>query len=191
MTTKLKFSAPEVSQALDRLAGAIVEACGSTQNLMFVGVADGGVGVAHRLAEKVEESLGRKIPLGIVDVSFHRDDIGSNPIPKAVVPTNLPPEVEGSSCILVDDVIFSGRTIRAALNELFDQGRPASVELAVLVDRRFSPWYIRTAEEKASGCVVSMMINALTSAGWRKKRTYDLPTHADSLPRPRARKSTG
>ena len=106
MTTKLKFSAPEVSQALDRLAGAIVEACGTTQNLMFVGVADGGVGVAHRLAEKVEESLGRKIPLGIVDVSFHRDDIGSNPIPKAVVPTNLPPEVEGSSCILVDDVIF-------------------------------------------------------------------------------------
>ena len=69
MTTKLKFSAPEVSQALDRLAGAIVEARGSTQNLMFVGVADGGIGVAHRLAEKVEESLGRKIPLGIVDVS--------------------------------------------------------------------------------------------------------------------------
>ncbi len=135
MTTKLKFSAPEVSQALDRLAGAIVEARGTTQNLMFVGVADGGIGVAHRLAEKVEESLGRKIPLGIVDVSFHRDDIGFNPIPKAVVPTNLPPEVEGSSCILVDDVIFSGRTIRAALNELFDQGRPACVELAVLVDR--------------------------------------------------------
>ena len=147
MTTKLKFSAPEVSQALDRLAGAIVEACGTTQNLMFVGVADGGVGVAHRLAEKVEESLGRKIPLGIVDVSFHRDDIGSNPIPKAVVPTNLPPEVEGSSCILVDDVIFSGRTIRAALNELFDQGRPECVELAVLVDRGhrclpFSPDYV-------------------------------------------------
>jgi pyrimidine operon attenuation protein/uracil phosphoribosyltransferase len=135
MTTKLKFSAPEVSQALNRLAGAIVAARGSTQNLLLVGVADGGVGVAHRLAEKIEENLGRKIPLGIVDVSFHRDDIGSNPIPKAVVPTNLPPQVEGSSCILIDDVIFSGRTIRAALNELFDQGRPACVELAVLVDR--------------------------------------------------------
>jgi len=135
MTPKLKFSSTEVNQALDRLAGVIVNAHGSTQNLMFVGVADGGIGVAHRLAEKVEESLGRKIPLGIVDVSFHRDDIGSNPIPKAVIPTNLPPEVEGSSCILFDDVIFSGRTIRAALNELFDQGRPACVELAVLVNR--------------------------------------------------------
>ena len=144
MTTKLKFSPPEVSQALDRLAEVIVEARGSTQNLIFVGVADGGIGVAHRLAEKVEESLGRKIPLGIVDVSFHRDDIGSNPIPKAVIPTNLPPEVEGGSCILVDDVIFSGRTIRAALNELFDQGRPSCVELAVLVDRghRCLPFFV-------------------------------------------------
>ena len=147
MTTKLKFSAPEVNQALDRLARAIVKAHGSTPDLIFVGVADGGIGLVQRLAEKVGESLGQKISLGIVDVSFHRDDIGSNPIPNAAVPTDLPPEVEGSSCILVDDVIFSGRTIRAALNELFDQGRPECVELAVLVDRGhrrlpFSPDYV-------------------------------------------------
>ncbi len=135
MTDEFKLSATEVGQAVDRLAEAIAERHDSTQNLFLAGIAEGGVGMARRLAAKVGEFLGREVPAGVIDVSFHRDDIGSNPIPEVGAPTNLPPEVEGSTCILIDDVIFSGRTIRAALNELFDQGRPERVELAVLVDR--------------------------------------------------------
>jgi pyrimidine operon attenuation protein/uracil phosphoribosyltransferase len=72
---------------------------------------------------------------GTLDISFHRDDIGRHPIPKEFEPSHIPAEVDGATIILVDDVLFSGRTVKAALDELFDHGRPAKVELAVLVDR--------------------------------------------------------
>ncbi|MEO6243938.1 MAG: phosphoribosyltransferase family protein, partial [Opitutaceae bacterium] len=72
---------------------------------------------------------------GVIDISFHRDDIGRHPIPKEFFPTQIPVDVDGATILLVDDVLFSGRTVKAALDELFDHGRPAKVELAVLVDR--------------------------------------------------------
>jgi pyrimidine operon attenuation protein/uracil phosphoribosyltransferase len=86
--------------------------------------------LAQRLAAKIPEAR-----VGTVDISFHRDDIGRHPIPKEFVPTQIPADVNGATVILADDVLFSGRTVKAALDEIFDHGRPAKVELAILVDR--------------------------------------------------------
>ena len=135
MTADLTLSASKIEEMVEDLSKEIVDRHRSTQNLFVAGIAEGGLGLSRRLVVKMEEKLSREIPIGSLNVSFHRDDIGTNPIPKACTPTQLPPEVESATCILVDDVIFSGRTVRAALNELFDQGRPACVELVVLVDR--------------------------------------------------------
>jgi pyrimidine operon attenuation protein/uracil phosphoribosyltransferase len=77
----------------------------------------------------------RSVRAGTIDISFHRDDIGRHPVPKEFAPTHIPADVHGATVILVDDVLFTGRTVKAALDELFDHGRPAKVELAILVDR--------------------------------------------------------
>ena len=97
----------------------------------FIGIRTGGVWVAQALLQE----LGSDSPLGTLDVSFYRDDFSQNGLHPQVRPSALPFEIEGQHLVLIDDVLMSGRTIRAALNELFDYGRPASVRLAVLVDR--------------------------------------------------------
>lgn len=119
----------EIHAAIKRLATAISDRHPTTERLLLLGIANGGVELARRLALHLNATA------GILDVSFHRDDIGSNPIPKEFAPTHIPADVNGASIILVDDVLFSGRTTKAALDELFDHGRPAKVELTVLVDR--------------------------------------------------------
>jgi pyrimidine operon attenuation protein / uracil phosphoribosyltransferase len=119
----------EIQAAIERLADGISTRHPSTAKLLLLGVANGGVELARRLAKR----LGAKA--GTVDISFHRDDIGRHPIPKEFAPTQIPADVHGATVILVDDVLFSGRTVKAALDELFDHGRPTKVELAVLVDR--------------------------------------------------------
>jgi pyrimidine operon attenuation protein/uracil phosphoribosyltransferase len=119
----------EIQAAIERLADGISARHPSTNKLLFLGVANGGVELARRLAK----TLGAKA--GTLDISFHRDDIGRHPIPKEFAPTQIPTDVHGATVILVDDVLFSGRTVKAALDELFDHGRPTKVELAVLVDR--------------------------------------------------------
>jgi pyrimidine operon attenuation protein/uracil phosphoribosyltransferase len=120
----------EVHAAIERLAAAIRGRHKSTDNVLVLGIANGGIALARRLAGRLGV---RKV--GDLDISFHRDDIGRHPIPKEFTPTLLPGDVNGATVILVDDVLFTGRTVKAALDELFDHGRPASVELAVLVDR--------------------------------------------------------
>lgn len=97
----------------------------------IIGIHTGGVWVADSL----RDLLGRQEPIGVIDVSFYRDDFGAKGLHPQVRPSEIPFEVEGRHLILVDDVLFTGRTIRAALNEIFDYGRPASVTLAVLADR--------------------------------------------------------
>jgi pyrimidine operon attenuation protein/uracil phosphoribosyltransferase len=97
----------------------------------LVGIYTGGVWLAERLHEALEISL----PVGSLDVSFYRDDFGQIGLHPQVKPSDIQFQVEGSHIILVDDVLFTGRTIRAAINELFDYGRPASIRLATLVDR--------------------------------------------------------
>jgi len=119
----------EIQAAIARLADAIGARHRDPAKLILLGVANGGVELARRLAAK----LGARA--GTLDISFHRDDIGRHPIPKEFAPTQIPADVDRATILLVDDVLFSGRTVKAALDELFDHGRPTKVELAVLVDR--------------------------------------------------------
>ncbi len=101
------------------------------ENTMLVGIHSGGAWIARRL----RELLGLSSEIGLIDVSFYRDDFGEKGLHPQVKPTSIPFEVEGRSLILVDDVLYTGRTTRAAINELFDYGRPACIKLAVLADR--------------------------------------------------------
>lgn len=134
MATLPKHDAQTIAQAIARVASAIARRHGKTTRLLLLGIANGGIVLAARLATRLKES-GLRPGLGTIDISFHRDDIGRNPIPKESSPTVIPHDVNGATVILVDDVLHSGRTVKAALDELFDHGRPNSVELAVLVDR--------------------------------------------------------
>jgi pyrimidine operon attenuation protein/uracil phosphoribosyltransferase len=120
----------EVHAAIERLAAAIEARHGRASGLLLLGIANGGIPLARRLGAR----LGIK-RVGDLDISFHRDDLGRHPVPKEFTPTLLPGDVNGATVVLVDDVLFTGRTVKAALDELFDHGRPAKVELAVLVDR--------------------------------------------------------
>jgi pyrimidine operon attenuation protein/uracil phosphoribosyltransferase len=97
----------------------------------IVGIVTGGAW----LAERLHRELGVETPLGTLDVSYYRDDFGKTGLKKQVRPSQIPFDVQGRNILLVDDVLYTGRTIRAAMNELFDYGRPARIDLAVLVDR--------------------------------------------------------
>ncbi len=134
VATPSKHDAKTIDQAIARVASAIAERHTKSPHLLLLGIANGGMILARRLAERLQKS-GLKPGLGTIDISFHRDDIGHHPIPKEFSPTSIPHDVNGATVILVDDVLYSGRTVKAALAELFDHGRPAAVELAVLVDR--------------------------------------------------------
>lgn len=101
------------------------------ENTLLVGIHSGGAWIARRL----NELLGLPGEVGLIDVSFYRDDFGEKGLHPQIKPTSIPFDVEGKSLILVDDVLYTGRTTRAAINELFDYGRPASIKLAVLADR--------------------------------------------------------
>jgi len=134
VATPPKHDAKTIHQAIDRVASAIAAHHAGTDRLLLLGIANGGIELTRRLLERLKKA-GLKPGTGTLDISFHRDDIGANPIPKEHAPTLIPHDVNGATVVLVDDVLHSGRTVKAALDELFDHGRPASVELAVLVDR--------------------------------------------------------
>ena len=102
-----------------------------TADTALVGIHTGGVW----LAERLHAALGIVLPLGLLDISFYRDDFDKTGLHPQIKPTQIPFEVDGRHIVLVDDVLYTGRTVRGALNELFDYGRPAAVELAVLIDR--------------------------------------------------------
>ena len=129
MGTLKTIGSGEIQVAIERLAAAIAARHPQRSKLLLLGVANGGIELARRLGA----ALGA--PAGTLDISFHRDDIGRHPIPKEFAPTRIPSDVHGATVILVDDVLFSGRTVKAALDEIFDHGRPTKVELAILVDR--------------------------------------------------------
>jgi pyrimidine operon attenuation protein/uracil phosphoribosyltransferase len=129
------MSAAEIERSLNRLAHEIVERNNGPVDLVFVGVRRRGVPIAERLCRKVSAIEGHDVPVAALDITFYRDDlstIGEKPVVKKSL---LPFSVEGRIVILVDDVLYTGRTTRAALDALVDQGRPRRVELCVLIDR--------------------------------------------------------
>jgi pyrimidine operon attenuation protein/uracil phosphoribosyltransferase len=131
------IGAGEIHAAIERLATGIAGRHGPTAGrLLLLGIANGGITLARRIAAQLVAHDARyTIVTGTLDISFHRDDFARHPIPKEFAPTQIPVDVDGATVILVDDVLFSGRTVKAALDELFDHGRPSKVELAILADR--------------------------------------------------------
>ena len=128
------MDAEDLRRAITRIAHEIVEHNQGLEDVVLVGLQTGGVPLAHRLSETLRQIEGADVPIGTVDVAFYRDDIGLRPVlPEAV--TDIPFDLTGRAVILVDDVLFTGRTVRAALDALNDYGRPRSVQLAVMIDR--------------------------------------------------------
>jgi pyrimidine operon attenuation protein/uracil phosphoribosyltransferase len=128
------LSADDLHRALTRMAHEIVERNQGIGDVVLVGLQTGGVAIAERLGELLIEIEGATPPVGSLDVAFYRDDIGLRPVlPEAV--TDIPCDLSGRIVVLVDDVLFTGRTVRAALNALSDFGRAAQIQLAVVVDR--------------------------------------------------------
>ncbi len=131
---KVILSAPEVRRALIRIAHEMLERNGGPEGLALVGLKKRGVQIAHRLAEALEAIEGQPIDVGGLDPRLYRDDL-ELAAAKPVQPTEINFDVENRPVVLVDDVLYTGRTIRAAMDALIDFGRPASIQLAVLVDR--------------------------------------------------------
>jgi pyrimidine operon attenuation protein / uracil phosphoribosyltransferase len=128
------LSAADVQRALTRMAHEIVERNGGIDDVVLVGLQTGGIPLATRMAEALSQIESAEVAVGSLDVAFYRDDIGLRPVlPEAV--TNIPGDLAGKVVVLVDDVLFTGRTIRAALNALNDFGRARAVQLAVMIDR--------------------------------------------------------
>jgi pyrimidine operon attenuation protein/uracil phosphoribosyltransferase len=127
MSAKLRL--PDAEQAVNALAASMRASLAAGAQL--VGIYSGGAWLAEHLAH----TIGNDRPVGYIDVSFYRDDFAQKGLKTKVKRTELPFEVEGAHLVLVDDVLYTGRSVRAAINELFDFGRPARIELAVLIDR--------------------------------------------------------
>ncbi len=151
------MSASEIDRTLVRLAHEIVEKSPDLSKLAFIGVKRRGVPLARRLAQKVEQIERRTIPVGVLDMNLYRDDlstVGSRPVLNS---TDIPFDVTGIDIVLVDDVLYTGRTTRAYLDALFDKGRPRRIQLCVLIDRghrelpieaRFVGKYVETADNE-------------------------------------------
>jgi pyrimidine operon attenuation protein/uracil phosphoribosyltransferase len=123
-----------IQRALTRIAHEIAERDKNSAEVVLVGIPEGGVPLAQRLGKILSEIWKQSVPTGSLDVSMHRDDLDRRAAPK-IHPTVMPFDVNGKTVVLVDDVLFSGRTIRAALDALNDFGRPKKIQLAVLIDR--------------------------------------------------------
>ena len=133
MSDKVVLDAEDMRRTLVRIAHEIVEKTGGS-HLAIVGIHRRGALLAHRVRDLVADLVGEPIPLGDVDISFYRDDVAIRSQP-TVHASHIEFPVEGTTVVLVDDVLYTGRTVRAAIDALFDYGRPARIQLAVLADR--------------------------------------------------------
>ncbi len=124
-----------IRRALTRIAHEIVEKNRGVDDLMLVGIRSRGVPIAERIAAEIKNIEGVRPPVGILDITLYRDDLSTMAYQPVVRPTTMPVDISGKTIILTDDVLFTGRTIRAALDALIDMGRPHIIQLAVLIDR--------------------------------------------------------
>jgi pyrimidine operon attenuation protein / uracil phosphoribosyltransferase len=129
------MDADDVRRAVTRIAHEIIERDKGGEGLVLVGIANRGDHLARRLAEQINRIEGAAVPVGVLDITFYRDDIGMKAEAPEVHETRIGFDLNGSTVVLVDDVLFTGRTIRAAMDALMDLGRPRRIQLAVLVDR--------------------------------------------------------
>lgn len=136
MPEKVLLTSREIGRVLARIAHEIVERNKGAEDVLLVGMRTRGVPLAKRIAEIIEEFEGTSIPVGTLDIGFYRDDITPSELnPANRSNTNIPVSIAGRRVILVDDVLYTGRSIRAAMDALMDMGRPSSIQLAVLIDR--------------------------------------------------------
>jgi pyrimidine operon attenuation protein/uracil phosphoribosyltransferase len=129
------MDATEIGRALTRVAHEILERNKGAERVVFVGIAARGDDLARRLAGEIERIEGTRVPVGALDITFYRDDIGMRAEAPEVHETRIDFDINGRTIVLVDDVLFTGRTIRSAMDALIDFGRPSAIQLAVLVDR--------------------------------------------------------
>lgn len=133
-TSRVVLNEAEIGRALTRITHEILERNHGSDHLILLGIPTRGVQLARRIAARMREVEGRDIACGSLDITMYRDDLRKHPV-RSLEHTDVPADVDGSTVVLVDDVLMSGRTIRAALDALADYGRPRAVQLAVLVDR--------------------------------------------------------
>jgi len=129
------MTADEIRRATVRISHEIVEKQAGTAGLALVGIQRRGVPLAHRIADAIAEHEGVSLPVGALDITFYRDDLSLVALQPLVKGTDLPFDLNGATVVLVDDVLYTGRTIRAAMDALVDFGRPQAIRLAVLIDR--------------------------------------------------------
>ena len=140
MTAKWKekktvMDATEINRALRRISHEIVEKNKGTGDLVLVGIRTGGAHIAKRLASFIKEIEGVELPLGILDITLYRDDLSTKKEQPVLKKTEIPMSIADKKIVLVDDVLYTGRSIRAAMDSLMDFGRPIQIQLAVLIDR--------------------------------------------------------
>ena len=139
MSTRAVMQDADISRALTRISHEIIESNRGAGELVLLGIPTRGVPLAERIAALISGFTGQAVPVGSLDVTMYRDDLHRNPT-RTPHPTRIPDSgIDGKTVVLVDDVLFSGRSIRAALDALQDIGRPAAVRLAILVDRGHLP----------------------------------------------------
>ena len=134
MPERVLMTGEDVRRALVRIAHEVLEANHGSRDLVLIGTRTRGVPLAERLARHLEEIEGEKVPVGALDIGLYRDDLPTRGMSVQIAPSDIP-DIAGKRVVLVDDVIFTGRSIRAALDALIDFGRPERIQLAVLIDR--------------------------------------------------------
>jgi len=151
------MSASEIERTLVRLAHEIIEKNNGTEKLVLVGIKRRGVPIANRLAKIIERIEGKSVPVGMLDITLYRDDLTTVGIDPEIHKSDIGANVQDMNVVLVDDVLYTGRTTRAALDALFDHGRPKRVQLLVLIDRghrelpveaAFVGRYVQTTDEE-------------------------------------------
>ena len=135
MSVKIVMTAADIRRTLARIAHEIIERNKTTENLVLVGIHTRGVPLAYRLSENVESFEKSKLPVGALDFTSHRDDLNGCQQKAVLHNTEIPAGIDNMNVVLVDDVLYTGRSVRAAMDALIELGRPRSIQLAVLVDR--------------------------------------------------------